>query len=352
MLSSRVPRSVDADVRHGVVTLTGTAQWQYQRDEAEHVASRIRGASGLVDEIVISNPVPTVEDLEDSIDAAFRRNAALEARDLSLVTSNGTVTVTGAVGSRAGRDAAIAALGGAGCHRRQGRAPRGVPGADLLTTNALRLAPRRLRRPRIAFRRHRRSVDPALPLLRWRCGGTVADRHGGTPGQTRRPRRPLGAGDHLASPRGDRPCRRTHAFVPVAAIIALKTDGVEVAGVLSRRPVPTHEWLVALAKGVLDRQLVDVDGVDVVRVSDLVLGDGPDGFRLVGFDVSVRTMLRRTVRAVRPPRSRARATSTRSAPSRAPGDRGAGAPLRRRRRQIPPAHRPSLPWRGSPARGC
>jgi osmotically-inducible protein OsmY len=109
MLSSRVPRSVDADVRHGVVTLTGTAQWQYQRDEAEHVASRIRGASGLVDEIVISNPVPTVEDLEDSIDAAFRRNAALEARDLSLVTSNGTVTVTGAVGSRAERDAAIAA---------------------------------------------------------------------------------------------------------------------------------------------------------------------------------------------------------------------------------------------------
>jgi hypothetical protein len=86
---------------------------------------------------------------------------------------------------------------------------------------------------------------------------------------------------------------RTHAFVPVAAIIALKTDGVEVAGVLSRRPVRTHEGLVALAEDVLDRQLVDVDGVDVVRVSDLVLGDGPDGFRLVGFDVSVRTLLRR-----------------------------------------------------------
>ena len=33
----------------------------------------------------------------------------LEARDLSLVTSNGTVTVTGVVGSHAEHDAAIAA---------------------------------------------------------------------------------------------------------------------------------------------------------------------------------------------------------------------------------------------------
>ena len=65
--------------------------------------------SGLVDEIVISSPVPTADDIEDSIHAAFRRNAAIDAGDLSLVTSNGTVTITGAVGSRAEHDAALAA---------------------------------------------------------------------------------------------------------------------------------------------------------------------------------------------------------------------------------------------------
>ena len=35
MLDSGVPMTVDAKVRDGIVTLTGTAPWQYQRDEAE-----------------------------------------------------------------------------------------------------------------------------------------------------------------------------------------------------------------------------------------------------------------------------------------------------------------------------
>ena len=35
MLDSGVPMSVDAKVRDGIVTQTGTAPWQYQRDEAE-----------------------------------------------------------------------------------------------------------------------------------------------------------------------------------------------------------------------------------------------------------------------------------------------------------------------------
>src|SRR6185437_2449141 len=35
MLDSIVPTSVDAKVDEGFVSLTGTANWQYQRDEAE-----------------------------------------------------------------------------------------------------------------------------------------------------------------------------------------------------------------------------------------------------------------------------------------------------------------------------
>src|SRR5882762_7522352 len=44
MLDSLVPKTVDAKVADGFVTLTGSANWQYQRDEAEFVASNIVGA--------------------------------------------------------------------------------------------------------------------------------------------------------------------------------------------------------------------------------------------------------------------------------------------------------------------
>src|SRR5262245_51637148 len=36
MLDSMIPATVDAKVDEGFVTLTGTADWQYQREEAEH----------------------------------------------------------------------------------------------------------------------------------------------------------------------------------------------------------------------------------------------------------------------------------------------------------------------------
>jgi hypothetical protein len=44
---------------------------------------------------------------------------------------------------------------------------------------------------------------------------------------------------------------------------------------------------------VLDRQVIDVDGAEAVRVSDLVLDGAPDALRLVGADMSQRTLLRR-----------------------------------------------------------
>jgi osmotically-inducible protein OsmY len=48
MLDSLVPKTVDAKVRGCFVTLTGTAEWQYQRDEAEFLTASVPGvlASG------------------------------------------------------------------------------------------------------------------------------------------------------------------------------------------------------------------------------------------------------------------------------------------------------------------
>jgi osmotically-inducible protein OsmY len=107
MLDSLVPKTVDAKVDDGFVTLTGTANWQYQRDEAEFVASNIVGALDVYDEIELEYPTPNRGDVKESIKKAFKRNAALDADDLHISTDNGTVTLKGTVSSWAEHDEAI-----------------------------------------------------------------------------------------------------------------------------------------------------------------------------------------------------------------------------------------------------
>jgi osmotically-inducible protein OsmY len=107
MLDSLVPATVDAKVEDGFVTLTGTADWQYQRDEAEFVASNIVGALDVIDEIELNDPTPSVGDVQESIRKAFKRNAALDADDLYITSDNGTVTIDGNVSSWAEHDEAI-----------------------------------------------------------------------------------------------------------------------------------------------------------------------------------------------------------------------------------------------------
>lgn len=59
---------------------------------------------------------------------------------------------------------------------------------------------------------------------------------------------------------------------------------------VQRRPTE-----IALFHDVVDHQLVDLHGVQVVRASDLYLGNVGDGWRLVGVDTSWTTFLRRAL---------------------------------------------------------
>jgi osmotically-inducible protein OsmY len=106
MLDSLVPGTVDATVADGYVTLTGTATWQYERDEADYVASNIVGALDVFDEIQIS-PTPKASDVQESIKKAFKRNAAFDENDLTIGTDNGSVTINGTVHSWAEHDEAL-----------------------------------------------------------------------------------------------------------------------------------------------------------------------------------------------------------------------------------------------------
>jgi osmotically-inducible protein OsmY len=109
MLDSLVPKTVDVKVDDGFVTLMGKANWQYQRNEAEHVASNIVGALDVFDEIELEYPTPDAGVIKEGIKSAFKRNAKLDADDLSITTSAGTVTIKGTVSSLAAHDEAIEA---------------------------------------------------------------------------------------------------------------------------------------------------------------------------------------------------------------------------------------------------
>ena len=113
MLADTTPPVSTATIRRSrgtrVVTLTGTANWQYQRDEAEFVASNIVGTLDVVDEIELMYPTPDRGDVKESIKKAFKRNASLDADDLHVSTDNGSVTLKGTVSSWAEHDEAIGA---------------------------------------------------------------------------------------------------------------------------------------------------------------------------------------------------------------------------------------------------
>jgi osmotically-inducible protein OsmY len=108
-LDALVPSTVDATVENGYVTLTGTADRQYQREEAERVAAHIRGVVHVFDDIELTPPPAGPVDVEHAIASAFKRNAKLDADKVSVTTSNGTVTLKGTVRSWAERDEAVAA---------------------------------------------------------------------------------------------------------------------------------------------------------------------------------------------------------------------------------------------------
>ena len=53
LLDAQVPDTIDARVKDAVVTLTGTAQWRYQRIEAEFVAGNVPGVVNVHNDIAM-----------------------------------------------------------------------------------------------------------------------------------------------------------------------------------------------------------------------------------------------------------------------------------------------------------
>ena len=109
MLDGLVPSTIDVVATHGVIPLKGTADQRLQRDEAVAVTSRVPGVSAVLDEITLPVGTPDVSEVKDTITRALERDARRDADSVDVTTTDGIVTLSGVVRSRAEHDAAVAA---------------------------------------------------------------------------------------------------------------------------------------------------------------------------------------------------------------------------------------------------
>jgi CBS domain-containing protein len=121
---------------------------------------------------------------------------------------------------------------------------------------------------------------------------------------------------------------RRRAFVPAEAVAGLDADAVDLSSArLSLTDFERRNGELLLLADVVDHQMVDVDGVRVIRASDLYLAPVGAAWRLVGVDVGLQTLARR----LGPARWRARPTPDRVIDWAAIQPFGGPGPIRLRR---------------------
>ena len=89
-------------VENGWVTLKGEVEWNYQKTAAERDLRYLAGVKGISNLISVKPRASTTE-VKAKIEAAFKRSAELDAKQITVETANGTVTLKGAVRSWAER---------------------------------------------------------------------------------------------------------------------------------------------------------------------------------------------------------------------------------------------------------
>jgi osmotically-inducible protein OsmY len=111
--NTQIPEGqVHAQVRGGWVTLDGTADWDYQRHEVERMVRHVRGVIGITNNILVSPPA-SPDKIQEEIEEAFRREAEVDARHISVDVTDHTARLYGHVHSLSEASAAAAAAAAA-----------------------------------------------------------------------------------------------------------------------------------------------------------------------------------------------------------------------------------------------
>jgi osmotically-inducible protein OsmY len=96
--------AVKVKVQKGWVTLTGSVEWNYQREAASRAIKSMRGVTGVSNSITIA-PQASPADLRGRIERALKRQAELDMGNIRIAVQDGTVTLEGKVHSLAERRA-------------------------------------------------------------------------------------------------------------------------------------------------------------------------------------------------------------------------------------------------------
>jgi osmotically-inducible protein OsmY len=97
--NTQIPEGkVHAQVRAGCVTLNGEVEWQYQRLEVERMVRHVRGVVGISNNIIVT-PKVSADQVQAKIEETFKREAEIDARNISVAISDHTARLYGHVRS-------------------------------------------------------------------------------------------------------------------------------------------------------------------------------------------------------------------------------------------------------------
>ncbi len=92
-------------VEQGIITLEGAVDWQYQKQNVYDAVIHLRGVQGIHNRITLK-PYLTSTDVREKIEAAFKRSANFNAKQVHVTVDNGNVTLEGNLPTWTERDTA------------------------------------------------------------------------------------------------------------------------------------------------------------------------------------------------------------------------------------------------------
>lgn len=99
--------NIDVSVESGIVTLSGSVDTYAQKLDVAQIASRIKGVVDVINNLVVKPSVIRSDiEIQDDIEAAFRRDVLVDETNIIVRISNGIVILSGSIATMAEKNAA------------------------------------------------------------------------------------------------------------------------------------------------------------------------------------------------------------------------------------------------------